>query len=74
MRKTHSICLVQHSKSLLKAWQANYDIKLLVYHSHPTQPDISEIEYVCKYVLAYAGKRHNTSQEEKEAFQNIIMG
>ena len=66
-------CLVQHSKSLLKAWRANCDIKLLLYYSNPSHPDIREIEDVCKYVVAYTGKRHNTSQEEKEAIQNIIM-
>jgi hypothetical protein len=70
MRRTYSVHLVQHSKSLLKAWRANCDIKLLLYYSNPTPPDISEIEDVCKYVVAYTGKRHNTSQEEKEAIQN----
>jgi hypothetical protein len=74
MRRTHSICLVQHSKSLLKAWSTNCDIKLLLYYSNPSQPDISEIEDVCKFVVALTSKRHNTSQEEKETIQNIIMG
>jgi hypothetical protein len=74
MRRTHSVHLVQHSKSLLKAWRSNCDIKLFLYYSNPSHPDIREIENVCKYVVAYTGKRHNTSQEEKEAIQNIIMG
>ncbi len=74
MRRTHSVHLVQHSKSLLKAWRANCDIKLHLYYSNPSHPDIHEIEDVCKYVVAYTGKRHNTTQEEKEAIQNIIMG
>ncbi len=74
MRRTHSVHLVQHSKSLLKAWRANCDIKLLLYYSNPSHPDIREIEDVCKYVVAYTGKRHNTTQEEKEVIQNIIMG
>ncbi len=73
MRRTHSVRFVQHSKSLLKVWWANCDIKLLLYYSNPSHPDICEIEDVCKYVVAYTGKRHNTSQEEKEAIQNIIM-
>jgi hypothetical protein len=74
MRRTHSVCFVQHSKSLLKAWRANCDIKFLLYYSNPSHLDIREIEGVCKYVVAYTGKRHNTTQEEKEAIQNIIMG
>jgi hypothetical protein len=74
MRRTKSVCLVQHSKFILKAWRANCDVKLLLYFSDPTSPDLREIEDVCCYVVAYTGKRHNTSQVEKEAIQNIITG
>jgi hypothetical protein len=74
MRRTKSVRLVQHSKFILKAWRANCDVKLLLYFSDPTSPDLSEIEDVCHYVVAYTGKRHNTSQDEKEAIQNIITG
>jgi hypothetical protein len=74
MRRTHLVCLVQHSKYLLKAWRANCDVKLLLYFTNPTCPDLHEIEDVCRYVVAYIRKRHNTSQDEKEAIQNIIMG
>jgi hypothetical protein len=35
--------------------------------------DVSEIEDVSKYVMSYMGKRHNTSQAEIDAMQNIIM-
>jgi hypothetical protein len=73
MRRTQSVCLVQHSRSLLQGWRANCDIKLLLYCSNLNCPDISEIEDVCRYVVAYMGMRYNTSQEEKEAIQNIIM-
>jgi hypothetical protein len=74
MRRTKSVHLVQHSKFILKAWRANCDVKLLLYFSDPTSPDLREIEDVCRYVVAYTGKRHNTSQDEKEAIQNIITG
>jgi hypothetical protein len=74
MRRTHLVHLVQHSKYLLKAWRANCDIKLLLYFTNPTSPDLREIEDVFRYVVVYTGKRHNTSQDEKEAIQNIIMG
>jgi hypothetical protein len=73
MKKTHSVLLVQHSKFLLKARRANCDVKLLLYFSDPSSPDLREIEDVCQYVVAYTGKRHNTSHDEKEAIQNLIM-
>ena len=74
MRRTKSVRLVQHSKFILKAWRANCDVKLLLYFSDPTSPDLREIEDVCRYVVAYTGKRHNTSQDKKEAIQDIITG
>ena len=55
MKRTKSKRVVQHSKSLLKSWRANCDIKLLLYFSNPNYPDIGEIEDVCKYVVAYTG-------------------
>ncbi len=74
MRRTKSVRLVQHSKFILKAWRANCDVKLLLHFSDPTSPDLREIEDVCSYVVAYTGKRHNTSHDEKEAIQNIFTG
>jgi hypothetical protein len=50
MKRMHLVCLVQHSKYLLKAWRANCDFKLLLYFSDPTSPDLREIEDVCRYV------------------------
>jgi hypothetical protein len=64
MRRTKSVRVVQHSRTLLRGWRANCDIKLLLYYSNPNCPDISEIEDVLRYVVSYTGKRHNTSQAE----------
>ena len=72
MRRTHSKRAVQHSRTLLKGWRANCDIKLLLYFSNPDLPAIGEIEDVCKYVVAYTGKRNHTSQQEKTAIQDLI--
>lgn len=72
MKRTHSNRVVQHSRTLLKSWRANCDIKLLLYFSNPDFPDIGEIEDVCKYVVAYTGKRNQTSRQEKDAIQNLI--
>ena len=73
MTRTQSVRVVQHSRTLLRGWRANSDIKLLLYYSDPSCPDISEIEEVCRYVVAYSGKRHNTTQSEKDAIQNIFL-
>ncbi len=73
MRRTKPVRVVQHSRMLLRGWRANCDIKLLLYYSNPNCPDISEIEDVSRYVVSYTGKRHNTSQTEIDAIQNIIM-
>lgn len=72
MKRTKSKRVVQHSRTLLKGWRANCDIKLLLYFSNPNFPDVGEIEEVSKYVVAYTGKRNHTSREEKESIQNLI--
>jgi hypothetical protein len=72
MKRMASNRVVQHSRTLLQGWRANCDVKLLLYFSNPHLPDIGEIEEVIQYVVAYTGKRHRTSQEEKSAIQNII--
>lgn len=73
MRRTHSKRVVQHSKTLLKGWRGNVDLKFLLYFSDPRFPDIGEIEEVCKYVVAYTGKRQKTTRQEKDAIQNLIL-
>jgi hypothetical protein len=73
MTCTELVRVVQHSRILLRSLRANSDIKLLLYYSDPSCPDISKIEDVCQYVVAYTGKRHNTTQSEKDAIQNIIL-
>jgi hypothetical protein len=73
MKRTKSVRVVQHSRTLLRGWRANCDIKLLLYYLNPHCPDISKIEDVSRYVVSYMGKRHNTSQAEIDAIQNIIM-
>jgi hypothetical protein len=73
LRRTKSRKAVQHSKTLLQCWRGNVDIQLLVYRSHPDKPDVTEIEKVCQYVVAYASKKNHTSKHEKEAIQNIVQ-
>jgi hypothetical protein len=73
MKRTKSVRVVQHSRTLLRGLRANCDIKLLLYYLNPNRPDISEVEDVSRYVVSYMGKRHNTSQAKIDAIQNIIM-
>ncbi len=73
MTCTELVRVVQHSRILLRSWRANIDIKLLLYYYDLNCPDISKIEDVCWYVVAYTGKRHNTTQSEKDAIQNSIL-
>jgi hypothetical protein len=73
MRRTKSVRVVQHSRTLLRGWRLNCNIKLLLYYLNPNCPDISEIEDTSRYVVSYTGKRHKTSQAEIDAIQNIIM-
>ena len=73
MKRMHSKQAVQHSRTLLKDWRANCDIKLLLYFSNLNMPKICEIEDIFKYVVAYTGKRNHTSQQEKTAIQNLII-
>jgi hypothetical protein len=55
MRRPKSVRVVQHSRTLLRGWWANCNIKLLLYYSNPNCPDISEIEDVSRYVVSYTG-------------------
>jgi hypothetical protein len=73
MKRNKSVRVVQHSRTLLRGWRANCNIKLLLYYLNPNCPDMSEIENVSRYVVSYRGMRHNTSQAEIDAIQNIIM-
>ena len=74
MKRTHSKRAVQHSRTLLRGWRENCDIKLLLYFSNPNLLDIGEIKDICQYVVAYTGKRNHTSQQEKTAIQDLITG
>jgi hypothetical protein len=47
MTCTGLVRVVQHSRTLLRSWRANRDIKLLLYYSDSSCPDISDIEDMC---------------------------
>ena len=64
----------QHSRNLLQAWRANADVYLLIYWSDPNLSDVGEIESVCWYVVAYAGKRYTKFCREMNIIQAVILG
>ena len=71
--RTQSRFTNQHSKPLLQAWRANADLQLIIYRSDPDVPDVGEIEAVSRYCVAYAGKRYQTTRQEKNAIQDVIF-
>ena len=64
----------QRSRLLLQACRANDDVQLLIYWSGLDLPDVGEIESVCRYAVAYAGKRYKTSRQEIKMIQDVILG
>jgi hypothetical protein len=74
MPRMNSVRIVQHSRALVQTWRANADVQLLIYRSDPSMPDLGEIEAVSRYCVAYAGKRYQTTKDEKDTVQNLILG
>ena len=74
MPRMNSARVVQHSRAMLQTWRANCDVQLLIYRSDPSIPDVTEIESVCRYCVAYAGKRYKTTKDEVDSIQNLILG
>ena len=71
MKRLESQRVVQHSRTLLRGWRANCDIKLLLYFSNPNLPDVGEIEDVCRYVVAYTGKKAPHQSRGTEFHQTL---
>jgi hypothetical protein len=67
MKKTKSVRVVQHSRSLLKNG-GQTETSSFYYITKIQIVLMSEIEDVSRYVVPYTGKRHNTSQAEIDAF------
>lgn len=72
MKRTNSRRVNQLSVPMLRAWRANCDIQLLLYNTNPLYPDITEIESVTRYVVAYTSKKSHTLKTEREHIQNLI--
>lgn len=72
MKREHSTRVVQHSKTFLKIWRGNCDVKLLLYESDPSCPDVDEIDNVVRYIVAYTGKGNKTHTQEKNIIEDLI--
>lgn len=72
MRRTKSRRVFQHSRTFLKTWRANCDVKLLLYNSDPSMPNMTEIDNIVRYIVAYTSKKSKTHSEEKNIIQDII--
>jgi hypothetical protein len=72
--RSHSNKINQHSRHVLQAWRANTDVQLIIYRSNPDIPDVREIEAVCRYCTSYASKAHQTTKEEINTIQDVIIG
>ena len=72
--RRHSNKINQRSRHVLQAWRANTDVQLIIYRSNPDIPDVREIEAVCRYCTSYASKAHQTTKEEINTIQDVIIG
>ena len=72
LRRLQSRRVLQHSRTFLKAWRANCDVKLILYESDPDRPNITEIDNVVRYLVAYTSKKSKTHSEEKTIIQDLI--
>lgn len=66
--------LNQTSIDMLRSWRGNCDVQILIYESHPDNPNIKEISRVTDYVVAYNTKGNSTQLEEIQTMKNLILG
>ena len=63
---------IQSSMNLLQSWRANSDVKILIYDTDPSNPDMAEISRVSDYIVAYTCKGHVTLYEEQNIIESAI--
>ena len=63
----------QTSIDMLRSWRGNCDVQILIYESHPDNPNIKEISRVTDYVVAYNTKGNSTQLEEIQTMKNLIL-
>lgn len=65
--------LNQTAVDVLQSWRGNCDVQILIYDSHPDNPNIAEISKVTDYVVAYSCKGNHTLHEEKQQIRQLIL-
>ena len=72
LKRSNSRKFIQSSMSFLQSWRANCDVKVLIYDTDPTFPDLEEISNVCDYIISYTCKGHQTLFQEKDIIKSTI--
>lgn len=73
MLKRNMTRMVQSSTKVLQSWRGNCDVQLIIYSSHPDNPDLDEISKVTDYVVAYACKGNSTHTAERQSIIDMIL-
>ena len=60
LNRTNSKRFLQSEMITLQSWRANCDVKLLIYETDPSYPDMNEISSVIDYIVSYTCKGHLT--------------
>jgi len=71
--KRNNSRLNQTSLYCLQSWRANCDMKILLYKTNPSKPDMSEIARVSDYIVGYCCKGNNTQAIERKTVKDFIM-
>ena len=66
--------MAHHSVVHTIAWKANGDVSALLFRSVPENPDPSEIDRVCKYVLCYGCKGVEPPKIRREMWRDAVLG
>ena len=64
--------LVQHSQYHTQGWRANGDISLIIGTSDPSNPSVSDIMSVEKYICSYACKGNESTGATADLFNDMI--
>jgi hypothetical protein len=69
----NNLRLHQTPLHVLRGWRGNCDVKILLYNSQTSNPDLEEIAQVSDYVVAYACKGSETLKVERELLKDFIL-
>jgi hypothetical protein len=65
--------MVQTSLYLTQVWRGNVDVKPLIYHLDPSNPDPEDIVACSDYLVGYQIKGAQTLAIEKKNMKDLVM-